>query len=106
MKSILILLTVVAFAGCSKESKTVEAPGIRAMVTYAGNPAADGFGWVLQVTQDSTVIPSNLPEDYKRQDLVVNVAYKQSEKTFPCRCASPKYMVDIISISRVNTTGQ
>ncbi len=96
------IVSAILLVSCSKEEdniNTVENPTIRATIDYAGDPAADGFGWILRITADSSEIPRNLPDNFKKQDMVVNVAYRKTDQRFPCRCAAPKYMVDIISIS-------
>jgi hypothetical protein len=95
-----LIVCVLLFVACSKEeNNNAKPPTILATIDYAGDPAADGFGWILRITTDSSEIPRNLPENFKKQDLVVNVAYRKTDHRFPCRCAAPKYMVDIISIS-------
>ncbi len=105
MKKIFYLIvSVILFTACSKENKEVAVPTVRATVDYAGDPAADGFGWVLRITSDSSEIPKNLPDNFKQQDLVVNVAYKKTDQKFPCRCVVPRYMVEIISISKADGT--
>ena len=101
MKQIIYLLvSLTLFASCSKDNNTVETPTVRATISYAGDPAADGLGWILKITEDSLEVPANLPNEFKRQDLAVDVAYSKTDKTFPCRCAAPRYMVQIISISK------
>ena len=75
------------------------------MVKYMGDPAADGLGWVLRMNDNSIESPTNIAGEFQRDELLVSVAFKRSSKTFPCRCDEPKYMVDIISIERIDLRG-
>jgi hypothetical protein len=109
MKTLSIILALsLIFTGCTKENIVAEQeiPSKKATVDYMGNPAADGMGWVLRFADQSYEIPTNLTEEFQYDELDVEVVYKKSSKTFPCRCAEPKYMVDIISIKRISATAQ
>ena len=101
-KMIYLFVSVMLLSACSKENNETPIPTIRATINYAGDPAADGFGWTLQIASDSSEIPNNLPEAFKQEDLVVDVAYRKTDQRFPCRCVTPRYMVEIISISRAD----
>lgn len=105
-------LSVIAFftwmlAGCSKENNFSEekvAPQ-PATVQYMGEPAADRLGWVLKMSNNSIEIPTNLPRDFQRDNLLVSVTFRRSGQTFPCRCLELKRMVDIISIEKIELRG-
>lgn len=103
----IITFLVCILAGCTKENIGDQViPAKQASIDYMGNPAADGLGWVLRFSDNSYEIPVNLSDDFKNDELPVKVAYKKSDKTFPCRCAEPKTMVDVISIERISTIGK
>ena len=107
MKKLLFIpLCIFIFTGCTKENVLAEAePEAKtATIDYMGNPAADGLGWVLRFSDQSYEIPSNLGKEFESDELDVKVSYKKSDRTFPCRCTEPKYMVDIISIGRITGT--
>lgn len=104
MKGLYVCLLIYLFTGCTKENHVAaqQVPAKQATIQYMGNPAADGFGWVLAFSDETFEIPANLPEAFKNIGLKVKVVYKKSSAIFPCRCTEPKYMVDIIAIERIN----
>jgi hypothetical protein len=101
MKKILVALTTLAVAtGCSKDNSIPsDAISAKATVDYMGDPAVDGLGWVLRIDR-SYEVPTNLPEEYKQDELDVNVVYTKSDQFAPCHCLNRKQMVNIITISR------
>jgi hypothetical protein len=107
MKTLSLIASLIfIFTGCTKENIVEDQaiPAKKATIDYMGNPAADGFGWVLRMDDQSFEIPTNLAEEFKTDETDVKVVYKKSSRTFPCRCTQPKTMVDIISIERINGT--
>lgn len=71
-----------------------------AAVEWHGDPAADGMGWVLQLDGDKYDVPGNLPDSFKLADSKVKVCYKTTDKKVECRYATPKFLVNISSITR------
>ena len=73
-----------------------------AVVKWGGPTAADGLGWhfVVDSTRGIYYIPTNLPDDYKLNDLPVNVCLSQTEEKLNCMCAAPINKYEIISIRK------
>jgi hypothetical protein len=121
-KLILIAATWLTFSGCAKDAlapaeanqnsesavaqrQAAPTTSTIATIKYYGDPAVDGLGWVLVVNEDNpefsrerVEVPSNLPKEFFKEDGLVNVVYKSTDQRVACRCAQPKYMVEIISI--------
>ena len=104
MKKIIIILLpfIIAGTGCKKDT-TQNSVCTAATVKYYGDPAADGLGWVLLVS-DSTgghvEIPENLAGSYKTDGLAVDVCYEKTTHLFYCFCTQPYKMVNIVSIKK------
>lgn len=74
---------------------------IEAVVTYAGDPRADGLGWVLKAPDESQtfIVGDALPEAYRTEGKkVAACVYKTGEKV-PCHCISRPDAYAIRSIS-------
>lgn len=115
-KLLLIATTCIVFASCAKDVATPQteeqlrpAPteagqskdiSTTATIKYLGDIATDGKGWVLMTGENSYEIPTNLSEEFKQEDLPVNVTYRITDQVFPCRCADKKMMVEIITIDQ------
>ena len=103
MKKLTVLISVIIIlASCAKEKES-KSFCVNAMVRWGGPPAADGMGWYLIVdsTRGISYIPKNLPENYKVDDLQVNVCLSKTNEKFSCMCASPVYKYEITSISKL-----
>jgi hypothetical protein len=115
-KLILIVATWLTLSSCTKEASAPEtqetsnitalnaqsAENVKATIRWTSDPAVDGFGWVLRISEEQVEIPKNLPESYKQDGLQVIVSYKGTNERFPCRCAQPKFYVEITSITPLN----
>jgi hypothetical protein len=105
MKKIIGILTIaiVLFAACKKNNTQSNGTCITARVTYGGDPATDGLGWIL-VTDSVNwkyEAPEEIPAAFKLDGLVVDVCYLVTDKDFICFCATPpKKMIKITSISK------
>ncbi len=71
-----------------------------AVVSWHGDPAADGMGWVLEFANDKFEVPENLPDSFKVSDTKVKVCFTKTDKKVECRCATPRFLVNISSINR------
>jgi len=104
MKKIIAILAIaiMLFTACKKESSPADIC-TTATVTYAGDPAADGRGWIL-VTDTATgkfEAPEDIPATYKVNGLVVDVCYVRTDEDFICYCVPPpQKIVRITSISK------
>ena len=109
MKNLLLIGTfLLILTGCTKEAMTPEeettindksnvVEGAYAKVNYMGNPALDGFGWVLAFGDDFEV-PNNLADNFKNEGLGVKVSFKRTAQPVPCRCTAKKMYVQITAI--------
>ncbi len=115
-KLILIVATWLTLSSCTKELSAPEtqetsnisasdaksSENVKATVRWTSDPAVDGFGWVLNISDEQLEIPKNLPESYKKDGLQVLVSFKGTNDRFPCRCSEPKYYVEITAIKPLN----
>lgn len=99
-KSALIFFVFIILGSCTKDNKSF---CVNALVRWGGPPAADGLGWYLIVdsTRGISYIPKNLPENFKVDDLQVNVCLKKTNEKFNCMCASPLNKYEITSIRKL-----
>jgi hypothetical protein len=94
---IIILLSLGIIWACRKTDNL----NLReALIVWKGDPAADGLGWTISLTNDHFEIPTNLPRQYMIDSLPVSVSFEASSKKFYCMCAQPISMVEIVSIKR------
>lgn len=106
MKNSIIILSLLALAAasCKKQDKTDHSICTDAVVRWGGDPAADGTGWYLYVSGDSSDAfryPDNLAPAFRVNELPVSVCYEKTNVDFVCFCAPPySKMVHIISIKR------
>ncbi len=71
-----------------------------AVVNWHGDPAADGMGWVLELGNDKFEVPENLPDSFKVAETKIKVCFKSTKNKIECRCATPRFLVNISSINR------
>ncbi|WP_207497168.1 hypothetical protein [Aridibaculum aurantiacum] len=120
MKNIILIAAawIMALSSCTKEatapaleetnSNTISmsngesAEEIKATIEWTASPEVDGLGWVLSLPKDQVEVPLNLSEDYKKHGMEVIVSFKRTNQRVPCRCAEPKYYVEITSIRVAN----
>jgi hypothetical protein len=104
MKKIIIVaaIAVSLLSACKKDTNS-NSICTSAKVTYGGDPAADGLGWIL-VTDTSAnsykyEAPENLPGEFKTNGKWVDVCYFYTANDFVCFCAPPyQKTVHIVSI--------
>lgn len=70
----------------------------QAVVEWTADPAVDGLGWIIRLRDNQVEVPRNLTEDYQKDGLAVDVAFKTTYERVPCRCAGPKYYIEIVDI--------
>lgn len=95
-----LLVLIVAFGSCRKDK---EEGGIcfNGVIKYAGNPAADGLGWVIYKDDSTTTkpfVPQNLSDGYLKDGLKISVCLKETEEKLYCFCAQPLPKYRITSI--------
>lgn len=95
MKKILMLVCIAAFvaASCKKDNTETMSNSIctTAQVHYAGDPLADGAGWVL-VTDTITGKfegPDNLDASFQTEGLLVDICYVVTDVDLVCFCTPP-----------------
>ena len=103
---IVALITAVFFTGCKKDSNNNNSNTIckTAKVTYAGDPAADGLGWILVTDTSANTFkyeaPENLSDEFKQNGRWVAVCYFYTNNDFACFCQPPfQKTVHITSIT-------
>lgn len=89
----ILLATTINTCGKSNDCKN-------ATIGWHGDPAADGMGWVLELSNDKFEVPENLPDSFKVADARVKVCFTSTDKKVACRCATPRFLVNISSITR------
>jgi len=103
MKRLLLILLVLSlFISCSKDKAENEVC-FNGVVRWGGEPAADGLGWVIYKADNISgrpIIPRNLPDDYKVNDLNIHVCLYETNEKFYCQCIEPYNKYHITSIRR------
>lgn len=105
MRFLCLILFFVATSSChktickEKDEKTNDCPN--GVIMYAGNPAADGLGWVIRFESGKIEKPSNLSDNFKIENLNVSVCYEKTNEKFPCMCKDGGIeMIKIVSIQK------
>lgn len=109
MKSIkaiiyLMLLSTIVW-GCKKENNSttkIKTHGVgNAMIVNTGDIAADGCGWLVKI--DSNYYHAdNLPDQYQKNNLNVNIDYNSSTSKFQCS-TNPNNLIPVIHLNSINT---
>jgi hypothetical protein len=100
---ILLLFAAIVLVACKKNNSGTASTCVIATVVYAGDPAADGLGWVLTVTDSSGTHqekPENLAAVFQVNGLQVDVCYEPSAQLYACFCTQPMKMINIITIKK------
>jgi hypothetical protein len=104
----LMLLVTIAY-GCKKENKNngntkVKTSGVgNAMIVNTGLIAADGCGWLIKI--DSNFYHAdNLPEQFQKDSLNVNIDYNLSTSKFQCS-TNPNNLIPVIHLNSINNPG-
>lgn len=99
-KIILFVAVLLALFGCKKEESSFCS---NAVVTWGGDPAADGLGWFLVTDSVNHVfyIPQNLPDSVKIDGQAVNVCLYKTKENFYCECPGPYKKYHITSIRKL-----
>lgn len=91
MKKQLIVLVLLlgVFFSCKKEGRNTYKE-VNSTVIYAGEPAADGCGWLIRIdntannSTNAYYSPINLTDDYKKNNLSVIISYSVLNTKFQC----------------------
>ncbi|WP_426667799.1 hypothetical protein ACPPVU_17390 [Mucilaginibacter sp. McL0603] len=103
----LMLLVTLAYS-CNKENNSTtnsttktQTPGVgNAMIVNTGPVAADGCGFLIKV--DSNYYHAdNLPEQFQKDSLNVNINYDPSTSKFQCS-TNPNNLIPIIHLNSIN----
>lgn len=78
MKQLAILLAFIGLIGCSGYDKTT------ATIRDYGPVAADGCGWVVQLSDSVYKPQEELPEAFQIDSLEVEIKYKVLSSRAPC----------------------
>ena len=86
LSSIIFLFLIISTSGCKKENKVKQQTkfnDVHALIVNTGPAAADGCGWLVKV--DSTFYHTdNLPSEFEKDSLSVNINYELSNSKSPC----------------------
>lgn len=82
LKAAMIITLITA---CSKEKcdNNDHLKATAATVIDGGSPALDGCGWLIRV-DNTDYSPDNLPENFKINNIKVDIVYSVSERKFAC----------------------
>jgi hypothetical protein len=103
MRSLLYLLLLVFIFGSCKKEQPAETLCFDGVIEWVGDPAADGFGWVIYKDDSASgkpYIPRNLDNSLKTDGLKVSVCLYETAEKVVCRCAQPVNKFHIESIRR------
>jgi hypothetical protein len=100
VKYFLYLLAAIALSSCSKDVDS-DSTCFDGVIRWAGNPAADGLGWVIYEDDSTTTkpfVPQNLSDNYMKDGVKVSVCLKETEEKLHCFCVEPLPKYRITSI--------
>lgn len=69
---------------CNNDQKDPNFESANGKIIDAGSEASDGCGWILILEDASTYKPDEIPEEYREDNLKVNVVYRKLEETVYC----------------------
>lgn len=98
MKTIItsLVLVLIVFSSCDKEPESIGPES--AVIHDYGDPAVDGCGWVIE-TSNNEYKAINLPENFKVDNLEVQIEYVILESWASCGLLADAYSeIDIINI--------
>lgn len=100
----LIITVVLAVMSCKKECHQHQHQhqhenSHEMIVTWNGEPEVDGCGWLLY-EEDKPFHPTNLPEEFREDQLQVTVQYTRVEPGF--YCGRSRVPIPSIRISEIN----
>jgi hypothetical protein len=78
---------------------------ITGVVTYAGDPLADGLGWVISVGDEKPpyIVGDRLPVAYRAEGTKVQACVYKTGAKAPCHCITPP---DGYGIRRIKRSSQ
>jgi len=76
--TLLILICVLTLSACKKEDKLVYA-----IIRDGGDPAADGCGWLIEMSYE-TFKPKNLSDEFKVNGMEVEIKYDKLDGMADC----------------------
>ena len=99
------MLLFMIVSGCKKENNSntkTKTPGVgNAMILDTGPVAADGCGWLIKVGSNY-YHADNLPEQFQKDSLNVNIDYNPSTSKFQCS-TNPNNLIPVIHINSIDT---
>jgi hypothetical protein len=99
----LMLLSAIIFS-CNKENNTTTKTKTHevgnANIVYTGSIAADGCGWLVKIASNY-YHADNLPEQFQKNSLNVNINYKSSTSKFQCSI-NPNNLIPVIHLNSIN----
>ncbi len=103
--AILLVLFIILGISCKKENNShtkTKTPGVgNAMIINTGDIAADGCGWLVKI--DSKYYHAdNLPEQFQKDSLNVNIDYSSSTSKFQCS-TNPNNLIPVIYLNSIDT---
>lgn len=99
---VMLVISLVA-TGCMKKSSEVREQFCEeGYISWRGEPAADGLGWVYVRNLDRTqpFVLKGLPEAFKVDSLPVSICLEKTGDLFYCMCAAPMHYYQVNSIQR------
>jgi len=101
-----VALLIVVGSSCKKEngSKSVVRITASALIIYTGPIAADGCGWLVKIDSNA-YYAENLPLEYQKNNLAVDVSYEKISSGFQCGL-DPKNILPSIHITDIVKSGQ
>lgn len=104
LELLLLCLLCMGFTACQKntyyEDRDPNQLEDTATILDTGSPALDGCGWLVKVGNTS-YSPDNLPNDFKINNIQVNIKYIISDTKFSCGFAGSGYnFIHLVDIKR------
>jgi hypothetical protein len=99
---IVVLLACLSLGACSKESDELTASDEATIYTmkYPCGPSCTGQGWILQTATGITYEPINLPPNFAKNELPVNVTYRKTGKRAAPNQGTGEELISIHNIEK------
>ena len=98
----LVIVTAVLLTACRKDGEHPVGECLEGTIAWAGDPAADGLGWTLQVNPENPqyYVLKNLPPIYRKDGLAVAACLYPTGEKASCFCQPAPDLYGVASIRK------
>lgn len=88
MKYIVVFCLLIIFSCKKNDASLICMDGT---IEWAGDPAADGLGWILRKDSSNYYVLKNLPASFQQPAVNVSACIKKTGERVPCECTDIWY---------------